>query len=190
MNIVLASSSPRRQELLRMLNAKNLIIHPAQSEESLPENATPAEAVVELSRQKAREVSVHFSRGDIIIAADTVVSLDGEILGKPHSEAQAEEMLADLSGREHRVYTGVTVINEGREICEFEETTVFFRDITQREIMAYVLTGEPMDKAGAYGIQGKGGLFVKGIVGDYFNVMGLPICRLGIILSKLGVDLI
>lgn len=173
-----------------MLEVENLVICPAKGEERIPENTTPSAVVMALSRQKAREVSTYFSAEDIIIAADTVVSLDGRILGKPHTPAEAEAMLKSLSGREHSVYTGLTVIARGREINEFEETAVSFRRITPREIKAYVLTGEPMDKAGAYGIQGKGGLFISGIVGDYYNVMGLPLCRLGTILKKLGVDLI
>lgn len=190
MNIVLASGSPRRRELMEMLEVKNLVICPAKGEEHMPENASAAEVVRALSGQKASEVAELFAADDIIIAADTVVALDGQILGKPRDEAQAREMLRRLSGRQHEVFTGVSVRRGETEICEHEETTVRFRELSEREILAYVATGEPMDKAGAYGIQGRGGIFVSGITGDYFNVMGLPICRLGNILARLGVDLI
>lgn len=143
-----------------------------------------------ISRGKALEVAEQCSPGDVIIAADTVVSVDGDILGKPRSEDEARAMLRRLSGREHEVYTGVTVIHAGDIRCAAERTLVRFRAVTGAEIDAYVATGEPMDKAGAYGIQGAAGLFVEGITGDYFNVMGLPVCRLGRMLSDMGVSLL
>lgn len=190
MQIVLASASPRRREILEMIGVSDLVICPAQGEETIPENATPAQAVVALAAQKCGSVAKLFDEENVVIAADTVVSVDGKILGKPHSEAEACEMLRSLSGRQHCVYTGVAVKYKGVSVAEFEETRVCFREMTDREIDAYVATGECMDKAGAYGIQGIGGYFVSAISGDYYNVVGLPLCRLGTILSRLGVDLI
>jgi len=190
MEIVLASASPRRKEILEMLGVKNLVICPAKCEEVIPENATPAQAVVALSAQKCAAVAKDFSADSVVIAADTVVAVDGKILGKPHSEDEAREMIRSLSGREHFVYTGVAVKYKGQAVAEYEETAVCFRAMTEEEIFSYVSTGECMDKAGAYGIQGKAGYYISGIKGDYYNVVGLPICRLGRILGRLGVDLI
>ena len=126
----------------------------------------------------------------LIIAADTVVALGGDVLGKPHSENEAFAMLSALSGREHHVYTGLTVLQRERVVTVHEETAVLFRDVSPDEIRSYIATGEPMDKAGAYGIQGVGALLVSGIRGDYCNVMGLPVFRLGRILREFGVDLL
>ena len=188
--MVLASGSPRRRELLEMLGVKNLKILPAQGEEIAPENAAPGDIVKALSAAKAREVAALCRAEDRIIAADTIVWYDGKKYGKPHSEEQACEMLRTLSGRTHEVYTGVTVIADGREVSEYEVTSVHFRELSEEEIRRYVATGEPMDKAGAYGIQGIGSLLIRGIDGDFFNVKGLPLCRLGRILAGLGVDLL
>ena len=127
---------------------------------------------------------------DIVIAADTIVYLDGVILGKPKDTADAARMLAALSGREHIVYTGVAVLRGGETRLAAEHTAVRFRTLTPAEITRYIATGEPMDKAGAYGIQGRGALFVAHLDGDYFNVMGLPLCRLGQLLNELGVELL
>ena len=124
----------------------------------------------------------------LVIGAEPVVVLDGAILGKPRDGAEAEAMLAALSGRDHQVFTGVTLCQGDRILTQAEETQVTFRPLTGQEIRQYVSTGEPMDKAGAYGIQGLGGLLVEGIRGDYHNVMGLPICRLGRMLLDFGVD--
>ena len=190
MSIILASASPRRRELLELVGVKGLIIRPASSEAPVPRDIAPAEAVKFVSRGKALEVQEQSAPGDVIIAADTVVCLDGDILGKPRGAAEAESMLRRLSGREHEVYTGVTVLRGGGERCEAERTAVRFRPLTEREIKAYVATGEPLDKAGAYGAQGLGCLFVKGIEGDFFNVMGLPMCLLGRMLNDLGVKLL
>ena len=165
-------------------------IIPAHGEEHVPERAEADEAVMAISRAKAAEVAEQCSGEDVIIAADTVVCLDGDILGKPHSEAEAEEMLSRLSGREHEVYTGVTVMRGGETPCGVERTAVRFRALTAAEIRSYVATGEPMDKAGAYGAQGVASLFVEGITGDFFNVMGLPMCRLGRMLNELDVSLL
>ena len=190
MNIVLASASPRRRELLTMLGVENYKIIPAVGEEVVKPGLSPAEIVCDLSYQKAAEVSEHCETSELIIAADTVVALDGEIMGKPSDKDEAYRMLSKLSGRTHEVFTGVTVMKGGEFFSEYERTSVRFRELSQREIYAYIETGEPMDKAGSYGAQGLGSLFVEGIEGDFFNVMGLPLCRLSKMLEKLGVILI
>lgn len=188
MSIILASQSPRRRELLGQMGISDFIIRPAQGAEVVDPALSPAELVEELSRQKALEVSATAQAGDLIIAADTVVAVDGRVLGKPHSRDEAVEMLTALSGRSHTVYTGVTVRRDGEALTEHEATAVRFRPLTPAEIAAYAATGEPMDKAGSYGIQGYGALLVEGIEGDYFNVVGLPVCRLGRMLIRFGVD--
>jgi septum formation protein len=173
-----------------MAGLRGFEIHPAGGEEILPPGIAPGAAVEKLSYQKCAEVAALYDSETVVIASDTVVAIDGMILGKPADAAEAAEMLRRLSGRTHRVYSGVAVACRGETVVEHEETAVTFRALTEREIAAYVATGEPLDKAGAYGIQGRGGLFVQGISGDYYNVMGLPLCRLGLILRRLGVDLI
>ena len=175
MNWILASGSPRRRELLEMLGVPNLTIRPAKG----PERATPGAGPEQTCAPE-----------DIVIAADTIVYLDGVILGKPKDTADAARMLAALSGREHTVYTGVAVLRGGETRLAAEHTAVRFRTLTPAEIARYIATGEPMDKAGAYGIQGRGALFVAHLDGDYFNVMGLPLCRLGQLLNELGVELL
>ena len=190
MEIILASASPRRRQLLEMLGVKDLTVCPARGEEHIPPGAGPGQAVVSLAAQKCSQVAGQFSPDRLVIAADTVVAVDGQILGKPRSQAEAAQMLRSLSGREHHVYTGVAVKYRGESIAEYEQTAVRFREMSEREVLAYVASGECMDKAGAYGIQGLGGYFISGITGDYYNVMGLPLCRLGVILGRLGVDLI
>lgn len=188
MKIVLASQSPRRRELLARMGVEEFEICPATDEEQAPAGLTPAELVEHLSADKARQVAGRFAPQDIIIAADTVVAVDDRVLGKPHSRQQAVEMLTLLSGRSHAVYTGVTVCRGGEACTEHECTQVKFRPLTPAEIEAYVDTEEPMDKAGSYGIQGLGSLLVEGIQGDYYNVMGLPVCRLGQMLRRVGFD--
>lgn len=179
--MILASQSPRRRELLAFIEPDFRVI-PAVGEEHIPEGASPEQAVLALSRQKAEEIAAQY-KGEVIIAADTVVAIDGKILGKPHSEAEAFEMLSTLSGRVHSVFTGVCVIFEDGSAENFaEETKVEFYPLTAEEINAYIATGDPMDKAGAYGIQEKGAANVKGIVGDFYNVMGLPVGRLARVL--------
>ena len=173
-----------------MLGVKNLKILPAAGEERVEPGLLPEDVVLNLSAQKAREVQVRAGGGCVVIGADTVVSLDGQIFGKPRDAGDAGRMLRALSGREHRVYTGLTVISEGEELQGTEVTAVRFRALTEAEIAAYVETGEPMDKAGAYGVQGLASLFVSGITGDFFNVMGLPLCRLGQMLAQFGVALL
>lgn len=188
MAIILASQSPRRRQLLEQMGFTDFLIRPAQGEELADPNLDPGGLVEVLSRQKALEISASADPEDLIIAADTVVAVDGQVLGKPHSIQQAHEMLSALSGREHTVYTGVTVCRGGQVLTQHEATTVRFRPLTAQEIDAYIATGEPMDKAGSYGIQGRGALLVEGISGDYFNVVGLPVCRLGRMLTQFGVD--
>lgn len=191
MDIILASQSPRRKELLGQMGLKGFKIIAPDVDETMEENLSPAQTVEELSMRKARAVAEYVEDEDaLIIAADTVVALDGGILGKPADEREAFGMLSALSGNRHRVYTGVTVLKGSRSITSHEETIVTFRELDPEEIMDYIATEEPMDKAGAYGIQGLGALLVSGIEGDYFNVMGLPVFRLGRILSAFGVDLL
>ena len=190
MNMILASGSPRRKELLEMLGVKNMKIIPAKGEEKAPEGLEPGGLVKCLASAKGREVAVLCPPEDVVIAADTIVWHEGRVYGKPHSRQQAVEMLRSLSGRTHQVYTGVSVIHEGRELLEYEMSRVSFRSLSEEEIQRYVDTGEPMDKAGAYGAQGKAALFVRGIEGDFFNVMGLPLCRLGEMLKEQGVGLL
>ena len=190
MDIVLASASPRRRELISMLGVKDFKVIPALGEELIEEGCTPQETVCALSKAKACEVKAKCGENDLVIAADTLVALDGEILGKPKDRGEAFRMLSSLSGREHSVFTGVTVTWGEEILTEFERTLVRFRAMTEREIRAYIETGEPMDKAGSYGAQGIGSIFIEGIAGDFSNVMGLPLCTLSKMLEKLGVYLI
>ena len=173
--LILASGSPRRRELLSIAGLDFEVIV-ADIEEKIPDGATPQEAVMSLALQKADAVAKQ-NPERTVIGADTVVVCDGAILGKPKDEADAFKMLRALSGRVHTVCTGVAIIR-GSEIKNFcEVTEVEFHELTDDEILAYVRTGEPMDKAGAYGIQGRGCVLVKRINGDYFNVVGLPVSR-------------
>ena len=182
--IVLASGSPRRRELMHQMGLDDFEILPAKGEENAPEALTPAQLVEQLALQKAREVAA--LRPDCaVIGADTVVALGDEVLGKPESEARAKEMLRALSGRHHQVYTGVAVLAGGEEYTHVECTEVEFRALTDEEIDAYVATGGPMDKAGAYGIQGRACTLIRGIRGDYYNVVGLPVCALHEMLAEL-----
>ena len=190
MNIILASSSPRRRELLAQMGIREFSIVSPEVDEHVPGHPAPAALVEALSARKAGAVAEKAGGDDLVIAADTVVSLDGAVLGKPRDEEAAFAMLCALSGREHLVYPGVTVEQGARVLTAHEETAVRFRPLSPGEIRAYIATGEPMDKAGAYGIQGLGALLVEGIVGDYFNVMGLPVFRLGRMLGAFGLDLL
>ncbi len=187
MKIVLASQSPRRQALLGQMGLTFTTISPQIDEESF--QAPNAQQLVQtLSREKARWAAARLPQDTVIIAADTVVVRDETILGKPRDPADARAMLASLAGRTHQVCTGVTVCQGEKIVTQAEVTQVTFRPLTDGEIARYVATGEPMDKAGAYGIQGLGGLLVAGIQGDYHNVVGLPVCRLGQILLDFGID--
>lgn len=186
MSLVLASQSPRRRELLHQIGIDDFKIIPSQKEEKKDPSLTPKDLVMHLSRQKAEEVAGKCSKDDIIIAADTVVSLKGQILGKPKDREDGARMLSLLSGNKHEVFSGVTVKKGDLILNEYEETAVYFREMTEEEISWYLSTGEPMDKAGAYGIQGIGIRFISRIEGDYSNVVGLPICRLLSMLEKAG----
>lgn len=172
--IILASQSPRRQELLKLIT-DDFEIKVSNVDETLPDGITPKDAVMYLSKIKAR---VFADSENIVVGADTVVSLDGKILGKPKDEENAREMLKFLSGKSHSVFTGVTLANSKKTKTFAVETKVKFFELTDDEIDAYIKTGEPFDKAGAYGIQGCGSLLVEKIDGDYFNVVGLPVSTL------------
>ena len=186
MNLILASASPRRQELLKLFGAP-FIVRVADIDETMNPGAAPFDEVARLSREKALAVSRE--ENDIVIAADTIVVCQDRILGKPHSEEEAVEMLTLLSGRDHQVMTGMTVLKGDKAVVCTEVTDLHFRELSRAEIEAYVATGEPMDKAGSYGIQGGAALFCPRMVGDYYNVMGLPVCRLSEILKELAPEL-
>lgn len=186
-HIVLASASPRRQELLQRIGITEFDIRVPETEESYPEGLSPRQIVEYISREKADAAAKLCTAGEIVITADTMVFLDEARLGKPQDEADALQMLTALQGRHHTVCTGVTVRQGDHVVTESEETEVIFRPATQEELLAYIATGEPMDKAGAYGIQGKGSLLVEGIRGDFFNVMGLPLLRLSQMLQQFGI---
>ena len=187
MKIVLASQSPRRKELLGRMGLE-FVTQASKIDESAFDGLEARELVATLSREKAQWISRQLDGETLVIGADTVVVRDGAALGKPKDAEDAVAMLLSLSGRDHQVCTGVTVCRGDRVLTQVEETQVTFRDLTETEVRQYVSTGEPMDKAGAYGIQGLGGLLVEGIRGDYSNVVGLPVCRLGQMLKDFGVD--
>lgn len=187
MKIVLASQSPRRKELLGRMGLE-FVTQASKIDESAFDGLEARELVATLSREKARWIAQRLDGEALVIGADTVVVRDGVALGKPRDAEDAVAMLLSLSGRDHQVCTGVTVCLGDRVLTQVEETQVTFRALTEAEIRQYVSTGEPMDKAGAYGIQGLGGLLVSGIRGDYSNVVGLPVCRLGQMLKDFGVD--
>ena len=184
--IVLASASPRRQELLGRMGIREFDVRIPEADESYPDHFTPAQIVEHISRQKAIAAAAICSEEEIVITADTMVFLDDRRLGKPRDEADALQMLMSLQGRHHTVCTGVTVRQGDKIITESESTEVYFRTATEAELRSYIATGEPMDKAGSYGIQEKGALLVEKIHGDYFNVMGLPVLRLSRMLEQFG----
>ena len=178
MSVVLASASPRRRELLQTAGVE-FTVRVSDADEHIEPDTPPHEAVMSLARQKALAVA-QTCPDDLVIGADTVVVYGGTILGKPADAADAARMLRMLSGKTHTVYTGVCLARAGKAETFFEQTQVTFYPLTQQEIDAYIATGEPMDKAGAYGIQGRGCTLVERISGDYFNVVGLPVaavCR-------------
>lgn len=183
MKLILASKSPRRRELLSMLGLHIDIFVPDTEEDCDRTVLSPEELVMGLACRKARAAAEQLLLcGDamddaVILAADTVVALDSTILEKPVDEDDARRMLKLLSGRRHEVFTGIAAIHRGRLAVDVQTTGVRFRTLTAEMIDAYIATGEPMDKAGAYGIQSRGSLFVEGIDGDYFNVVGLPLVR-------------
>lgn len=186
MNVTLASASPRRKELLRLFHIP-FSVSVADVDEQMDDTLPVAEEVARVSRLKA--CAVPHEPDDLVIAADTVVVCNGKLLGKPKDEADARRMLTLLSGRDHQVMTGMTVLRGDQCITCTEIADVHFRDLANSEIEAYIRTGEPMDKAGSYGIQGGAALFVERINGDYYTIMGLPVCRLATILRQLAPEI-
>ena len=186
MQLILASASPRRQELLKLFGVP-FSVRVADIDETMDPAASPFDEVGRVSRLKALAVSRE--EDDVVIAADTIVVCEGNVLGKPHSPEEATEMLRLLSGRDHQVMTGCTVLLGQTAETFTEVTDLHFRPLRDGEIRRYVESGEPMDKAGSYGIQGGAALFCERMVGDYYNVMGLPVCRLGQVLRKLVPEL-
>ena len=181
MKIILASKSPRRRELLGKIVSDFEII--VADVDETTENIHPRDAVKILAERKGRAVA-DLQADALVISSDTLVELSGEPLGKPKSKEDAHRMLRTLSGKTHHVHTGVAVHYEGKMLSAVDSAAVTFREISDREIDDYIETGEPMDKAGAYGIQGGAALFCERMVGDYYNVMGLPVCRLGQVLKR------
>ena len=175
MQLILASASPRRKALLSLFGIP-FTVRAADIDETMDPEKPPFDEVARVSRSKALAVSREDS--DIVIAADTIVVCEGKVLGKPHSEEEAAAMLHLLSGRDHQVMTGCTILYGDRVETFTEATSLHFRPLSEKEILKYVRSGEPMDKAGAYGIQGGAALFCEKLEGDYYNVMGLPVCRL------------
>ena len=184
MQLILASASPRRKELLGLFHIP-FTVRVADIDETMEEGKPPFEEVARVSRLKA--LAVERGPEDLVIAADTIVVCQGRVLGKPRSQAEAVSMLQLLSGRDHQVMTGCTLVRGDRTETFTEVTDLHFRTLSRKEIDNYVATGEPMDKAGSYGIQGGAALFAEKMVGDYYNVMGLPVCRLGTVLRSMHV---
>lgn len=182
---ILASASPRRSGLLKNLGYA-FTVQPADTDESLPEGIEPPQAVRMLAARKAETVRSQNPEA-VVVAADTLVFLDGRALGKPRDAHHARAMLQSLSGRRHEVLSGVAVLQGARRDVFYERTAVTFYDLSDQAIEWYLKTGEPFDKAGAYGIQGYGSLLIKKIDGDYFNVMGLPVARLARVLAGYGI---
>ncbi len=183
MGLILASASPRRRELLSLFHCP-FTVRAADIDETMDPDAPADQEVARLSREKA--LAVAREPGDTVVAADTIVVCQGRILGKPHCREEAVAMLTLLSGRDHQVMTGCTVLRDGVWETFTEVTDLHFRPLSPGEIHRYVDSGEPMDKAGAYGIQGGAALFCEKLVGDYYNVMGLPVCRLGQALARIA----
>ena len=186
MQVILASQSPRRRELLG-LTGLDFVVRAADIDETMDLGKPPYDEVARVSRKKAD--AVDRTEDDMVIAADTIVVCGDTVLGKPKNAEDAFRMLRMLSGREHQVMTGMTVLRGNRAVTVTEVTRIHFRALSDGEIRAYIATGDPMDKAGAYGIQGGAALFVTGMEGDYYNVMGLPVCRLTMLLRELGLKI-
>ena len=186
MELILASQSPRRKELLGLF-CLPFVIRVADIDETMDPAAAPYDEVARVSREKA--LAVIRGTEDIVVAADTIVVCENKVLGKPKSKEEAVEMLSLLSGRDHQVMTGMTVLRGKVCLSCTEVTDIHFRELSEKEIAAYVATGEPMDKAGAYGIQGGAALFAEKMVGDYYNVMGLPVCKLRQLLGEIAPEL-
>ena len=186
MQVILASQSPRRKELLGLFRIP-FIVRVADIDETMDPAKSPFDEVARVSRLKAE--AIFREEADVVIAADTIVVCGGQVLGKPKDEQDAARMLRLLSGRDHQVMTGLTVLRDEKCLTCTEVTDIHFRELTDREIAAYIRTGEPMDKAGAYGIQGGAALFAERLNGDYFNVVGLPVCRLWQLLQQIVPEL-
>ena len=187
---VLASKSPRRKELLKNIGISAQIV-PANINEDMLAGLPPEKMVTELAMLKATDVARSFKGNTVVIGADTCVVVNGEVYGKPQNIEDARRMLRTLSGNTHQVYTGYCVVNcnDGVSVAKCEKTLVTFRELTDKEIDAYIKTREPMDKAGSYGIQQRGSKFVEKIDGDYFNVVGLPVCALvKLMQSEFGIN--
>ena len=174
-HIILASASPRRKEILELADLK-FDVMPSDAQEITTKTA-PNEVVMELASIKAKDIYKKSEKQSMVVGADTVVAYQWQIHGKPADESDEKRMLTMLSGQTHEVYTGVCVIEDGKTKTFYEETKVTFYEISDEQIDRYIKTGEPMDKAGSYGIQGKAAVFIKGIEGDYYNVVGFPIAR-------------
>jgi septum formation protein len=194
--LVLASSSPRRQELIATLGLP-VRIQPSHADESTTDVWSPKQIVEELSERKAKAVINLLTEQrpetgeQLVVGSDTIVVLDGEVMGKPEDDEDAKRMLRKLAGRTHEVYTGISIVrlSDGETVTSHRVTKVTMRPLTDEQIARYVATGEPRDKAGAYGIQELGALLVDGIEGDYFTVVGLPLSHLAVLLEKFGVQL-
>ena len=186
MQLILASQSPRRKELLGLFGLP-FVIRVADIDETMNPEMSAADEVARVSRTKA--MAVPREGDDVVVAADTIVVCGGQVLGKPKDEADAYRMLRLLSGRDHQVMTGMTVLRGETALTVTEITDIHFRQLSDREILRYIATGEPMDKAGSYGIQGGAALFAEKMSGDYYNVMGLPVCRLGQLLKQIAPEL-
>jgi len=187
MQLILASQSPRRKELLGLFHIP-FTVRVADIDETMDPAKPPADEVARVSRAKA--LAVPRQSDDVVIAADTIVVLDGRVLGTPADAFQAQAMLTALSGRDHQVMTGVTVLRGQTCLTHTEITDIHFRPLSRKEIESYVATGEPMDKAGAYGIQGGAALFAEKLQGDYYNVMGLPVCKLFLMLRAAAPEIL
>ncbi len=181
---IVASASPRRRELLNQAGF-TFQIEPSDADESLPEGCTPAKAVELLSERKALAVA-KLHPGAVVLGCDTIVALDGKMLGKPQNEAEAADMLRALSGKTHTVFTGVCITDGSRTERFVSATDVTFYELSEATVSSYVATGEPMDKAGAYGIQGLGAVLVKSFCGDYFTIVGLPLAQCARVLAGFG----
>ncbi len=188
--IILASASPRRKELLQMLIGDNFDIATSSYEEDNTLKLSPKDLVLHHSLEKGRDVAKRVEEG-IVVSADEIIVFNGKILGKPHTEEKAREMLNKISGNIIEVITGIAVIDveNKKELQDFELTKVKMKKMTEREIEDYIKSGEPLDKAGAFGIQGKASVFVEKIEGCYFNVVGLPLFKLNNLLSQLGISI-
>ncbi|MFX0558986.1 nucleoside triphosphate pyrophosphatase [Tepidibacillus infernus] len=188
--IILASSSPRRREILELIGI-SFLVHPSDVDEGYNESNSPEDIVKQLATRKAMDIASYYQEG-IIIGADTIVVLDGQILGKPKDEEDAFQMLNRLQGRSHQVFSGVAVVDaKTREVkASYQMTKVYMDPLSEEEIRLYIATKEPMDKAGSYGIQGFGAIFIEKIEGDYFNVVGLPVALLSTLLKDFGIQIL